>query len=299
MIKTTPIPPNATSNPAQVEHRIGTEIRNIGIPPRPAILGRIESEMRQDQPDYRLLADMISSDVGLAGSIIKVANSPFFGFGKKVRSIPEALLVLGLKMTLHTVAGISLQRLFPRIPSLDRFWDSTAKTARLSGWLALHYRERIKVRPDDAFTFGLFRDCGIPLLMIPFPAYAQTLRQANEDEHRIFTAIEDEIYTINHAMVGSELAEDWLLPNDLILAIRYHHEPAAVANQEEALLPIASQQLIAIGQIAEYLIQQVTGMNQTHEWTKLGKQSQLLLGITNEELAGLASEAEDVINAAL
>lgn len=299
MIQTSPAPSNASSPSTQIELRIGTEIRNIGIPPRPAILGRIESEMRKDEPDYRLLADLISSDVGLAGSVIKVANSPFFGFGKKVRSVPEALLVLGLKMTLHTIAGIAFQRIFPRIPSLDRFWDSTAKTARVSSWLAMHYRERLRIRADDAFTFGLFRDCGIPLLMIPFPAYAQTLRQANEEKLRIFTTLEDEVYTINHALVGSELAEEWQLPKELILAIRYHHEPSAVANQEEALLPIATQQLIAVSQLAEYLIQQVTGLNLTQEWLKLGKQIQLLLGIADEELSALENETRDMINTPL
>lgn len=95
--------------------RIGTEIRNIGIPPRPAILSRIEGEMRKDEPDFRLLAEIIGSDVGLAASVTKVANSSFFGFGRRVRSIPESLLVLGLKMTVHTIAGIALQKTFPRI----------------------------------------------------------------------------------------------------------------------------------------------------------------------------------------
>ncbi len=287
----------STTSENTVQVRIGTEIRDIGIPPRPAILSRIESEMRKDEPDFRLLADIIGSDVGLAASVIKVANSPFFGFGKKVRSIPEALLVLGLKMTVHTIAGIALQKTFPRIPSLDRFWDSAAKTARVSSWLASRLKGRIKVRPDDAFTFGLFRDCGIPLLMIPFPEYAQVLKQANAERERIFTIVEDEVYAINHALIGSELAEDWRLPEDLTLAIRYHHEPSAVAKQETQSLPITTQELIAIGQVAEYLIQQVTGLSQTNEWAKLGKDSQILLGTTDEELAGLESVAREVVNA--
>lgn len=284
-----------------IEVRIGTEIRNIGIPPRPAILNRIEGEMRKDEPDFKLLAEIIGSDVGLAASVIKVANSPFFGFGKRVRSIPESLLVLGLKMTVHTIAGIALQKTFPRIPSLDRFWDSAAKTARVSSWLALQFKNRIQVRPDDAYTFGLFRDCGIPLLMIPFPEYAHTLKQANEDKNGIFTVIEDAAFSINHAIVGSELAEDWKLPEDIALAIRHHHEPSSIAGckEEDAALPIIARQLIAISQTAEHLIQQVSGLNQTHEWTKLGSACLQLLMISSDELASLEADVGYVVSTEL
>lgn len=288
--------PSASDTSRQIEQRIRTEIRNIGIPPRPAILARIESEMRKPEPDYRLLSDAISSDVGLAASVMKVANSPFFGFARKVRSVPEALLVLGLKTTLHTVAGIAFLRIFPHIPSLERFWDATAKTARVSGWLALRWRGQLVIRPDDAFTFGLFRDCGIPLMMIPFPDYANTLKHANQETQRVFTAIEDDIYTLNHAMVGAELAEDWRLPEEVAEAIRYHHDPVALAGSQ-ATVPLFGRQLIAVSQIAETLIQRITGQNLTNEWSKLGAQSLQLLGITEDELVSLEGETAKVIHA--
>lgn len=295
----TPITQGGSDHHTEIEVRIGTEIRNIGIPPRPAILGRIENEMRKDEPDFRMLADIIGSDVGLSASVIKVANSPFFGFGKRVRSIPEALLVLGLKLAVKTIAGIALKKTFPRVPSLDRFWDSAAKTAHLSSWLAMRLKDRIKVRPDDAYTFGLFRDCGIPVLMVPFPEYARVLKSANEEKERIFTIVEDEVYAINHALIGSELAEDWRLPDELTLAIRYHHEPSAVTNLGEKSLPVLSQQLIAISHLAEHLIQKTTGLNQTNEWGKLGSKCLMLLNITDGELSDLERESGDIVKAEL
>lgn len=287
------------SNP-EVEGRIHAEIRNIGIPPRPTILGRIESEMRKDEPDFNHLAEIIGSDVGLAASVIKVANSPFFGFGKKVRSTSESLLVIGLKMTLNTVAGIALQKTFPHIPSLERFWDSAAKTARVSSWLAQRFKRKLQVRPEDAYTFGLFRDCGIPLLMIPFPDYAQTLKRANEETQRIFTSIEDEVFSINHAIVGAELAQDWQLPEEISQAIRYHHEPSSLSGPQDAnSLPVMTRELIAITQTAEFLIQQVTGLSQTHEWDKLGNACMQLLDISADELASLEDEVRNIASAEL
>jgi HD-like signal output (HDOD) protein len=283
----------------EFEIRIGNEIRNIGIPSRPSILHRIEKEMHKDEPDFHLLSEIIATDVGLSASVIKVANSPFFGFGKKVRSVSEALLVLGLKMTVQMVAGIALQQTFPHVPSLERFWDTAARTARVSGWFAQQRRRQLTIRPDDAYTFGLFRDCGIPLLMIPFPDYAALLARANTEPDRIFTAVEDEAMAINHAIVGSELAEDWLLPEDVSLAIRYHHELSAVAEGAESILPLSSRQLIAVAQTAEYLIQVCTGRNQTQEWNKLGAGCLRILGLAETDLVELASDAQSVVSAEL
>jgi HD-like signal output (HDOD) protein len=278
-----------------LEIRIGNEIRNIGIPPRPRILDQIDAEMRKDEPDFRHLASVIGSDVGLAASVIKVSNSPYFGFDKKVRSVPEALLVLGLKVTIQTIAGIALQRTFPHVPSLERFWDSAANSARVSGWLAQRLGARAGVRPDDAYTFGLFRDSGIPVLMIPFPEYRDILKQANNEAVRLFTAVEDEALSINHALVGSELAKDWLLPRETAAAILHHHEIGAYGSELADRLPPAALKLIAITQLAEHLIQICSGLNRTMEWNKLGSACQRVLELHDEELTELESAASVVI----
>src|SRR5512135_80564 len=84
------------SSDEEAKTQVGTsilqEIRTIGIPPRPTILTQIEAEMRKDEPNFKHLAALIGADVGLAASLIKVANSPYYGFSKKVRSVSEALM---------------------------------------------------------------------------------------------------------------------------------------------------------------------------------------------------------------
>lgn len=284
---------------AELEIHIGAEIRNIGIPPRPTILTRIHSEMGKDEPDFRMLADIISSDVALSAGIMKVANSPFFAFSKKVRSVPEALLVLGLKVTVQTIAGIELKKTFPNVPSLERFWDSAARTAHLCSWLAHRLQDRMRTRPDDAYTFGLFRDCGIPVLMIPFPEYAAILKRANNAKESNFTAIEDEALSINHALVGAELAEDWLLPEEISQAILHHHDVAALAADAPSALPKGAPELIAIAHVVEYLIQQTMGWNKTEEWPKFGARSLEVLCIEEAELAELATASVEVANTAI
>lgn len=292
-------PPARTTNEDRpgLAARMRAEIRNIGIPPRPKLLDEIDREMRKDTPDFKHLADVIGADVGLSASLIKVANSPYYGFTRKVRSVPEALLLLGLRVVIRTVAGLALQRVFPHVPHLERFWDSAARTARVSGWLVQRLKDRCTVRPEDAYTLGLFRDCGIPLLMIPFTEYVHVLQQANAETERSFTEVEDAHLSINHAIIGAELAEDWLLPEDICLAIRHHHDRAAIEGASASPLPTAARQLIALCQIVEYLIQETTGMSRTHEWAKLGEVCLGVLEIAPEDLDMLLTDCREVVAA--
>jgi HD-like signal output (HDOD) protein len=297
-IKITP-PASGQTQHQDIESRIGAELRDIGIPPRPTILARIETEMRKDEPDFKLLADIISSDMGLAASVIKVSNSAYFGVGRRVRTILEALLILGLKLTVTTIAGIALQRAFPNVPNLDRFWEASSRMARVSGWLAQRLKGRVGFRSEDAYTFGLFRDCGMPVLMIPFPEYRQILHAAESDHERLFTAIEDEQLSINHAIVGAELAEDWMLPADICEGIRYHHYGPAINGDVAGIIPPNASHFIALTMVAQHLIQRYTDLYPDQEWHKLGSASLSLLQIQPKELAELATDAEEVVNATL
>jgi HD-like signal output (HDOD) protein len=294
MIET--LTPSAAPAPADMESRMGIELRNIGIPPRPAILGQIDREMAQDNPDFNHLAELIGSDVALAASLIKVANSPYFGFSKRVRSVQEALLVLGLKVATRTIAGLALQAVFKRAPSFERFWDASACAARVSGWLVQQLPKGYGIRAEDAYTFGLFRDCGIPVLMIPFPEYREILQQANDEASLPFTAVEDAALSINHAIVGAELAENWLLPEEIHQAIRHHHDLVALQPYPPPGIDVATQRLIAITQLAEYLIQQHTDHNHTQEWPKLGLACLAVLDLDEDTLHTLTAESADVVH---
>ena len=280
----------ATPQPAaDLATRMKIEIREIGIPPRPTILNQIEQEIAKEEPDFIRLAKMLSQDVGLSASLIKVANSPYFSFGKKVPTVQEALLVLGLKLILRTVAGLALQQVFKHVPNMERFWDTSAAIAEVSSWLARRVGRQLGIRPEDAYTFALFRDCGIPVLMIPFAEYRPALAAANAEAEDAFTAVEDAAIGINHAVVGAELAETWLLPEETWLAIRHHHDRQVFA-PDSSLVPPRARALIAIAQFAEYLEQQHSGRHQTREWDKLGADCLACLGLDADTLAKLSRD---------
>jgi len=284
------------SKPSAVDNLFERSIIDVGIPPCPLILDRFMSEANKDEPDYNRLASIISTDVGLAAGLIKTANSPFFGLRQRVRSVNEALAILGLKPASRAVAGIILRNSFPNVANLERFWDASARIAHLSGWLAQNLDIR-GLRAEDAYTYGLFRDCGIPVLLGRFPNYAAVLAEANRDAERSFTAVEETALPTNHAMVGCILAQSWWLPEEICQAIRNHHDLDAIESAGSAL-PMQSRRLIATSQLAEHIVQQQLNLSLTQEWTKLGAACLRILDIGEAQLDALYAEAAPVAAAA-
>lgn len=281
------------SKPTAFENLLERSILDVGIPPCPVILDRFMAEARRDEPDFNRLAMIIGTDVGLSAGLIKTANAPYFGMRQKVRSVNEALAVLGLKTASRAVAGVILRKTFPATPNLERFWDASARIARLSGWLAQKLEIR-GLRAEDTYTYGLFRDCGIPVLLGRFPQYESVLVRANQEKLGSFTRVEETLLPTHHAMVGCILAQSWWLPEEICLAIRNHHDlPALVSG--DVHLPLLSRRLIATAQLAEYLLQQQMGLSMTQEWAKLGEVSLKLLAVEEAQLTALGDEAVMVL----
>ena len=149
--------------------------------------------------------------------------------------------------------------------------------------------------PDDAYTFGLFHDCGIPLLMMRFPQYKDVLGQANRNTQTEFTAIEESLVHTNHALVGSALAQSWWLPEDMCRAIRHHHDLTVLA--PDSTLPKPQRQFIATTQFAEHFSQQQLGLDFTEEWPKFCAASLETLQIDEEDLEFLYAEAKQIVSA--
>jgi HD-like signal output (HDOD) protein len=283
---------SSSSQPPKIDSQLERSLLDIEIPPCPEVLIRIMAEMHKEEPDYHRLSNLISADVALAAGLIKTTNSPFFARAQRARSVHDALSVLGLRVASHTIAGIILRNLFPNTPSMVRFWDASARTARLSAWLA----RKLDIpgfNADDAYTFGLFHDCGIPVLMVRFPNYKEVLSLANRDTQNEFTTAEETLVKTNHALVGSALAQSWWLPEDMCIAIRHHHDLKALA--PDSALPLIHRQYIATTQFAEHFAQHQLGLDFTQEWPKFSAASLETLQIDEEDLDFLYAEARQIV----
>jgi HD-like signal output (HDOD) protein len=262
-------------------------IRELGIPACPAVLTRLLKEMRQDDPDFGTVTKLISSDVGLAAAMLKTVNSPFFGLRTKATSVQQAISLLGLRNVSQIVTGALLRMAFPDSgEELDHYWERSSGIAQVAARLAkpLGAMDR-----DEVYTFALFRDCGIPLMLRKYPKYATFLSDDLATATRPFTQIEQILFQTDHARIGSVLATSWMLPEETSTAILYHHDYPAMVETE---LPAGSRRLIALALVSEFLYARHIGAPNCYEWDKGGSFASQLLGVDEAGLAAYDKEVD-------
>lgn len=211
----------------------------INIPPRPALLMALQREMRKEEPDFRRINQLLRRDAGMAGSLLKAANSAFYGARRNVETVEAAILMVGMDQFGVLMTGLITRRVLAQgAMMMARFWDVSEKRSAGMGYLA---KQTKLLPPELAFSFGLFCDIGIPLLKAHFPTYLKTLDMANHGSQR-FTEIEDETHGINHTVAGAMLAESWGIAPDAVAAIRLHHTLEAIQDER---VPMTVRRLVA------------------------------------------------------
>lgn len=137
---------------------LDTLIKRFDVPPCPAVVGELQAELRKDNASAGKIARLISRDVGLAGAVMRLVNSPAFRPAREVASIDDALRILGFGRVFDLVVGELLRKsLSSGGPRLDRYWESAACAAEICAALAGRLPGTTR---ETAYCFGLFHDCG-------------------------------------------------------------------------------------------------------------------------------------------
>ncbi|MDD5329828.1 MAG: HDOD domain-containing protein [Sulfuricella sp.] len=264
--------------PAEAAEKV---INSIKIPPRPTVIGELLRERSRPNPDMRKIAQLIAKDIALSAAMLKTVNSPYFGLRSKIDSPQQAVMVLGLGNVANVITALSLKSAIGKQVRLERFWDSAERVAEICAFIAGRMPD---ISRDMAYMFGLFHDCGIPLLMQKFPDYLDALKLANAESVRSFTDIEDERYATNHATLGYLLARSWALADDICEAILSHHDLSVLTSPDA--LPGATRGLIAVVRVAEH-IADADRMRDDPSWGRTGHLAMEHLGLSEEEVGDI------------
>ncbi|MCX8017100.1 MAG: HDOD domain-containing protein [Rhodocyclaceae bacterium] len=264
------------------------------IPPRPQAMMVLMDEMSRSEPDLRRIARAIQADPGLAGAMLKVVNSPAFGLTRKATSIAQAIDLLGLRNINAIASGLALRHAMhePDNVSMERFWDTAEKVALICAELARRLRG---IRPDEAYTLGLFHDCGIPLLMRRYPHYREILARANHGEGESFARFEEAEIDTHHGAVGYFIARSWHLPEALCQAILWHHDPEICTADEG--VPEAVRTFIGLIHLAEHLHHTRVRSAEDVEWQRFGDWVLAYFALSEEEFLSLVDAIQDALDA--
>lgn len=265
-------------------------VRNLTIPPRPDVVALLFEEMSRDEPDFARISRHIAADVGLAAAMLKAANSPAFGLPRKVSSIQHAIEFLGIRQVSGIATGLVIRHtLSGKGGDHQHFWVAAEKCAQICARTARSLRG---IPVDEAYTFGLFHDCGIPLLSRHFPRYDDTLAKAQQGDGASFTLTEEGDVGTHHGAVGYFLARSWQLPNHFCRAILWHHDIEVFADQDIAD-PVRN--LIGLVHLAEHILGLVMFDTPTAEWARFETPVMRHFGLSDEDFINLVDDAAEAI----
>jgi HD-like signal output (HDOD) protein len=271
--------------------QIRSMLLGILIPPQPQIM--VDLQMEQLAPDCTIqgITRLISRDVGLSGSIIKTVNSSFFGLKNKISTVQQACQLLGIDCVVNIVNALSIRGELSdeEIVELGLFWDSATDVAMMAATIS----KQIGVHaPDEAYTLGLFHNCGIPLLMERFDNYGDVMREAYAQPAPRIIDVENRLFHTNHAVVGYYVAKSWRLPTYLCEAIHDHHSAQEIFNDHD--YPDSSKKnLLAILKMAEHLsglYRTLGGQEVDLEWQQLEEDILIYVGLSAYEFQNLAQD---------
>ena len=215
----------------RVKARIMSVMKNL--PPLPAVTRQLLQVMRSEDSSAADVAKVLSSDQALAGKVLKLANSSFYGVPSEVTTISRAVVIMGFTGIRNMALGLGTTEALRDLEGemdMKSFWSHALATAAAAQVLAPHISRRVD--PEEAFLAGLMHDIGAYVLAAAVPKeYAAVME--NTGGNRLQREKEAVGYT--HAQIGQGLLKYWELPEPFCDVARYHHDMDKATGAEQPL----------------------------------------------------------------
>ncbi len=196
------------------------------------------------------LSALIGADQSLVAMLLKLANSAYYGYARRIETLPEAIVLLGYS-TIKSLAitSTTMNLLFQREDDLTevrhRIWSHSLGTGVAARALA---RKRGNIHPEKAFLAGLLHDLGLIIMSVYRTDEFRTALERASGQGVRFEDVEEAAFGFDHATLGALVAEAWSFPATHCEAIRLHHDPDAAELQPT---------LVHCTHLADWLVQEV------------------------------------------
>ena len=236
--------------PSQQNSKIFRQVDSL--PSLPATVSKVLAVTADPESSAKDLVHAILPDQAMCATILKLANSAFFGMPREVATMDKAVTVLGFNEVHNIVLGKAVFNSFQKISAsnknaIDIFWGHAFSCGLAAKILA----EDFSCSPGELFIAGLIHDIGKLALFIARPDdFLQVLELTGTDQIRC-KQMEIEAIGIDHEQVGFRLLTRWLFPDSLLCAVGFHHQPeecstnplyAVIVQLSDALVLLASVQ---------------------------------------------------------
>jgi putative nucleotidyltransferase with HDIG domain len=231
-------------SPEQIREKVQSIIQ---LPALPTIAMEVVDMVDNPKTSASKLGKLISTDQALTAKVLKIANSPFYGFPRKISTIDFAIIVLGYDALKEIVISISLvsslQRKGDQVFDAKAFWDHSITSGVLARRLARDLGYRVS---GEVFVGGLLHDMGISVLHRYFKNEYKRIVEILRETDLTALEAEESIFGVTHADIGGWLAERWNLPAHLVEAITNHHAPTRAAKNKDLVALIHCADVFAL-----------------------------------------------------
>ena len=273
-----------------MNHRRATLISIIketkSLPTLPGIITKLNSLAANSKSTVQEMARIVSSDQVLSARVLRLVNSPSYGF-YRVSTITNALILLGVDVVKSLALSSSIFEIMEK--STVGLWEHS-----LGVGVAANIVSRRLGLPEceEISTAALLHDIGKVIIKIKCEDDYDLLLTLMTQKDLSMLEAEQELLETDHAEIGSLLAKSWFLPDKLVEPITCHHNVASSINHQmkTAVVHVADVLVKASG--FGYSGDDCVPRIQEAAWRKLGINDQLLAEIV-EELEEKLAEAKN------
>lgn len=222
----------------------------------------------------RSLLKLIEQDPQISAKLIGLANTPLFGASKRVTSVQDAAILLGLTRVKSVALGIAVMTSLIKKPmgkmNMQKLWLHSLGVSLALRTLSQAMPRNTRPLDDEIFLAGLLHDIGFMALNHLDQPRSDELHVLleNDTEHSA-QEIEQALLGTSHSDLGAELAHYWDLPDFIVAVIRHHHTPEA--ENADVGQPLVSMIHLAEKIVGEYAIATAAEAEiDEEEWRALG-----------------------------
>ncbi len=172
------------------------------------------------------IARIISSDPVLVAELLKLVNSPIYRVAKRIENVSQAIKLIGMRALRNILYSYGTQVILgTKYKTMKELWEHSNKVASYAHAIARNHGSKPDVL-DDVFVGGILHDFGKIILASLHPNVLDRIKRFCMEKGIQAQLLEDMSVGLNHAAAGAKIAEKWNFPDQLVYAIRAHHEPA-------------------------------------------------------------------------
>lgn len=211
------------------------------IPPCPQVITDLSRERSRPEPDFRKIAMLIESDIGISAGVLKSANSPLFGVSRKISDIGQAIVLMGITRTIGVAMALKMSLIGKQHPLTSQIWEHSRSVAEIAAGIA-KVLKIADIQPNIAHTTGLLHDCGF------FPMLQSKDFDQSKSVKEICSLDMNPANASLHAHWGYYMLKSWGLPELVCQAVKFHHD---FNNIEESNIDLKN--LVALLVLSEHV----------------------------------------------